>query len=144
MLDADGDVDRAAAQLAFRGSYDQTTAENFSGAFPVQLDWKKEPHFNRRIEKEGMAGAKQETRRTDVLEISVPPFSFSPDPVPDLGFDSVPPSSREPFVAKAQGLIISDPDPFSVAFNECDLHGSTGVNSKLREGTNGRNGPKVL
>jgi hypothetical protein len=93
MCDFDSDRNRIGRDPAFRRSDNQSSAENFGGAFAVQLNRKKKPHLNRRPRIQGSIGANEHAGNADVFRHSFMPLAFAPDPIPDRGPNLIPPGS---------------------------------------------------
>jgi hypothetical protein len=93
MCNFDSDRNRIGRDPAFRRPDDKSSAENFGGAFAVQLNRKKKPHFDCGPRIQGTIGANKHSGDADVLRHSFMPFAFAPDPIPNRGPNFVPPGS---------------------------------------------------
>jgi hypothetical protein len=89
----DSDRNRIDRDPAFRRSDNESSAENFGGAFAVQLNREKKSHLNGSFWIQGSIGANEHSRNADVLSHSFMPLPLPPDPIPDRGSNFVPPCS---------------------------------------------------
>ncbi|HEX3660827.1 MAG TPA: hypothetical protein VHU89_05320 [Acidobacteriaceae bacterium] len=83
MRNSDSDRNRVGRDPAFRRSDNQSSAENFGGAFAVQLNREKKPHLNCGPRIQESIGANEHSGDADVLSHSFMPLPLSPDPIPD-------------------------------------------------------------
>ena len=105
MHDPGCDRDRTCRKPAFRRSDNQSSAENFSGAFAVQFNGKQEPHFYSCPRIEGLRCPDQHSGNADVFSHSLMPFSRPSHPVADERSYLVPPRPGDFCARRAHGLI---------------------------------------
>ena len=130
---------------ALRRSDHEPSAENFRGAFAVQLNRKKKTHLNRGPGIQRSSGPNQQTGNADVLRQTFLPISFSTDTKPDGGPNFIAPGSGDFRVGRINDLVRLH--PLSLPF--VPLHISTGLPCRLAMFRLGQfpgdsNGPTVL
>jgi hypothetical protein len=83
MCNLDSDRNRIGRDPAFRRSDDQSSAENFGGAFAVQFNREKKPHLYCGSRLQGPIRANEHSGDADVFSHSFVPFPLAPHPIPD-------------------------------------------------------------